>query len=49
MPYAEAYGEGFEDMERRVPNIDLIYALTGWKPKKNLEDIIRDVAADLQS
>jgi UDP-glucose 4-epimerase len=49
LPYAEAYGEGFEDMERRVPNIDLIYALTGWKPKKNLEDIIRDVAADLQS
>jgi UDP-glucose 4-epimerase len=49
VPYAEAYGVGFEDMERRVPNIDLIYALTGWKPKKNLEDIIRDVAADLQS
>jgi UDP-glucose 4-epimerase len=49
VPYAEAYGEGFEDMERRVPNIDLIYALTGWKPKKNLEDIIRDVAVDLQS
>ena len=49
VPYAEAYGEGFEDMERRVPNIDLIYALTGWKPKKDLEDIIRDVAADLQS
>lgn len=49
VPYAEAYGEGFEDMERRVPNIDLIYTLTGWKPKKDLEDIIRDVAADLQS
>jgi UDP-glucose 4-epimerase len=48
IPYAEAYGEGFEDMERRVPNIDLIYALTGWKPKKNLEDIIKDVARDLQ-
>ena len=47
--YAEAYGEGFEDMERRVPNIDLIYTLTGWKPKKDLEDIIRDVAADLHS
>ena len=24
MPYKEAYGEGFEDMERRIPNIDLI-------------------------
>ena len=49
IPYAEAYGEGFEDMERRVPNLDLIYALTGWKPKRNLDEIIKDVAADLQS
>ena len=49
VPYAEAYGEGFEDMERRVPNIDLICTLTGWKPKKTLEDIIRDVAVDVQS
>jgi UDP-glucose 4-epimerase len=49
VPYAEAYGDGFEDMERRVPNIDLIDALTGWKPKKTLEDIIRDVAADVQN
>lgn len=47
MPYTEAYGDGFEDMERRVPNLDLIYSLTGWKPKKNLYDIIKDVAEDL--
>jgi UDP-glucose 4-epimerase len=47
--YSEAYGDGFEDMERRVPNIDLINSLTGWKPKRGLEEIIIDVAQDLQN
>ena len=42
--YQDAYGDGFEDMERRVPNIDLINELTGWKPNRNLEQIIDDVA-----
>ena len=49
VPYAEAYGDGFEDMERRVPNIDLINLLTGWKPKRELDEIIKDVAQDLQN
>jgi len=49
IPYAEAYGDGFEDMERRVPNIDLINSLTGWKPKRGLDEIIKDVAQDLQN
>ena len=35
VPYAEAYGDGFEDMERRVPNIDLINQLVGWKPGRD--------------
>lgn len=48
IPYSEAYAEGFEDMERRVPNIDLIKSLTGWNPKRSLEEIIKDVAEDLQ-
>jgi len=48
IPYSEAYGEGFEDMERRVPNIDLINYLTGWKPKRGLEEIINDVAQDMR-
>jgi UDP-glucose 4-epimerase len=47
IPYSEAYGEGFEDMERRVPNIDLIKSLTGWQPKRDLTQIIKDVAEDL--
>jgi UDP-glucose 4-epimerase len=49
IPYSEAYGDGFEDMERRVPNIDLIKSLTGWQPKRDLTQVIKDVAEDLSS
>jgi UDP-glucose 4-epimerase len=49
IPYSEAYGEGFEDMERRVPNIDLIKSLTGWQPKRDLTQIIKDVAEYLRT
>lgn len=49
IPYSEAYGDGFEDMERRVPNIDLIKSLTGWQPKRDLTQIIKDVVDDLRS
>ena len=42
--YEDAYLDGFEDMERRVPNIDRIKNLTGWAPTRNLDTIIRDVA-----
>jgi UDP-glucose 4-epimerase len=49
IPYLEAYGDGFEDMERRVPNIDLIKSLTGWQPKRDLTQIIRDIVEDLRS
>jgi len=42
IPYDEAYEEGFEDMERRVPDIAKIKALTGWEPALDLEQIIED-------
>jgi len=48
IPYKEAYGEGFEDMERRVPGTQLIYNLVGWKAVKNLDEILYDVIADVQ-
>lgn len=48
LPYKEAYGEGFEDMERRVPNIDLINKLVGWVPKRNLSTIIADISAEMK-
>ncbi len=46
VPYDVAYEEGFEDMERRVPDITKITALTGWTPKRTLDDILDDVIDD---
>jgi UDP-glucose 4-epimerase len=48
VPYEEAYGTGFEDMKRRIPNIGLIKSLVGWEPKRNLETIIDDIFADMR-
>ena len=41
--YEDAYGIGFEDMKRRVPNISKIENFTGWKPSLSLPTIIDDV------
>ena len=49
VPYEQAYGEGFEDMERRVPNIDLIKSLVDWEPTRDLATMIRDIADSLSS
>ena len=48
VPYAEAYGDGFEDMERRVPNINLINQLVGWKPQRDLSTMIADISSEMQ-
>jgi len=45
--YEEAYAQGFEDMERRVPDNALLKQLTDWSPVKNIEKIIDDLAAHL--
>lgn len=45
IPYEKAYEEGFEDMERRVPDITKVQARTGYSPRVRLEDalcLIRD-------
>jgi UDP-glucose 4-epimerase len=47
IPYSDAYGHGFEDMERRVPNINLIRNLVGWVPTRNLDDIIDDITTEI--
>ena len=41
--YEEAYGEGFEDMQRRTPNISKIQSLIGYKPSMTLEEILQSV------
>jgi len=46
VPYDEAFGAGFEDMYRRVPDIEKLHGLTGWSPSRSLDDIIADVVAD---
>ena len=48
VPYEEAYGNGFEDMERRVPNIELIKFLVGWEPTRDLSSMIKDIATFLK-
>ncbi len=45
VPYEKAYGPGFEDMQRRVPDISKIKKMLGWDPKIGLEQIIKDIAA----
>ncbi len=40
IPYDEAYGTGFEDMERRQPDTTRLRTLTGWTPTYDLDEII---------
>ena len=47
VPYEKAYAPGFEDMQRRVPDISKIKQELNWAPKKNLSQIISDVAAHI--
>ncbi len=45
IPYEQVYGEGFEDMARRVPDLQKAKRLIGYQPTRTLNDIINDVAA----
>jgi UDP-glucose 4-epimerase len=45
VPYSVAYEPGFEDMERRLPDISKIAQVTGWTPTYSLKDILADVIA----
>ena len=49
IPYDQVYGEGFEDMQRRVPSLDKARRLIGYKPTKTLDNIINDVAAEMRA
>ena len=49
VPYDVAYGDGFEDMQRRVPSLDKARRLIGYQPTRTLNDIINDVAAEARS
>jgi UDP-glucose 4-epimerase len=47
IPYTEAYPAGFEDMQRRVPDITKIKQTIGWAPTHTLDSIIDSVAASI--
>lgn len=48
VPYSEVYGDGFEDMQRRVPSLEKAGRLIGYKPTRTLDDIINDVAEEMR-
>jgi nucleoside-diphosphate-sugar epimerase len=45
VPYAEAYGPGFEELGRRRPDTGQVKAFTGWQPSRTLDEAIDEVAA----
>jgi UDP-glucose 4-epimerase len=47
--YLDAYGSGYEDMQRRVPNCDLAAELVGFAATRSLDEIIEAVIADQRS
>ena len=47
--YNEAYGEGFEDMQRRIPDIAKARSWFGYAPTQSLDDIIKSVVAYCRS
>lgn len=48
IPYEVAYGAGFEDMQRRVPNLEKAKRLIGYQPTRSLDNIISDVVNEFR-
>jgi len=44
IPYDTAYARGFEDLQKRIPDLTRIRAAIGFSPRRTLEDTIRDIA-----
>jgi UDP-glucose 4-epimerase len=49
IPYEKAYAPGFEDMQRRVPDISKIKDALNWSPQRDLTQIISDVASHISN
>jgi UDP-glucose 4-epimerase len=45
VPYDQAYAPGFEDMDRRVPDISKIGRTIGWEPTLSLDETLAQVIA----
>jgi UDP-glucose 4-epimerase len=48
IPYEEAYEADFEDMMRRVPSVEKVYRLLGFKPNDNLDSILKKIIASMR-
>jgi UDP-glucose 4-epimerase len=46
IPYSEAYGPDFEDIQRRVPDLSRLEQTLGWKPSVSLTEILDDIIAE---
>lgn len=46
VPYSAVYPEGFEDMARRVPDVSKLERVTGFRPRRPLQQIIADIVAE---
>ncbi|MEX0948087.1 MAG: NAD-dependent epimerase/dehydratase family protein [Acidimicrobiia bacterium] len=49
IPYDKAYESGFEDMARRVPDTGRLAALTGWRSRRTLDDILTETIAEAKT
>ena len=49
IPYEQAYAPGYEDMQRRVPNIEKARSHFGFTPRRDLEQILAEVIDDVRS
>jgi UDP-glucose 4-epimerase len=47
--YKDAYGDGFEDMQRRVPDLSKIKKYIGYSPSVKLEQILKEIIADFKA
>ena len=49
IPYEEAYEADFEDMMRRVPSVEKVYRLLGFKPNDNLDSILKKIITSMKN
>jgi len=48
VPFEEAYGPGFEDLDRRVPSVDRLRETLGFAPERTLDDFLPEIVEDVR-
>ncbi|MBN1787170.1 MAG: SDR family NAD(P)-dependent oxidoreductase [Sedimentisphaerales bacterium] len=48
IPYDQAYGQGFDDMQRRLPSLEKIKQIVGYEPSTGLDETIGKIIADMR-